>query len=344
MKSMKNKVKNVFMDNAWLSVVAIIVLFFLGVVGWKFSLHLVRVSQIENSIYSLAAIESGISNTEQMPETNNKLDPDKLYIRLKDDDAFLYDAQGKQIFGPCKGIFLNRDYYYDKESVFRYIDMNGLIGYGKVEDTDITILSQGIYSQGSEMLDGSACVKEGKEIFYIDKNGKRFTFEHYKNAYPFAESQGSHARVQKMDGSWSVINRQEEEVVSGFDYIDQLPYCSYICTGVRNGEVVIFTLEQSEAEGPHIITSIKDCIEVNSHFGVDYIGVTSKDGKQGVVNIWNGEIIVPVDYEDIQWGYSNIGGRRLTEVVWFQCQKTDNTFDMYYDKNIFKKDTDVYFE
>lgn len=99
--------------------------------------------------------------------------------------------------------------------------------------------------------------------------------------YPFSESQGSYARVQKMDGSWSVINRQEEEILSGFESIDELPYCTYIGTGVRDGEVVIFTLEESEEQGPHIITSIEECTEIGGHLGVDYLAVISKDGKQG---------------------------------------------------------------
>ena len=61
---MKNKVKTVFRDNIWLSVVAIIMIFILGIAGWKSSLSFARVSQSENSIRTLAARETEILNIE----------------------------------------------------------------------------------------------------------------------------------------------------------------------------------------------------------------------------------------------------------------------------------------
>lgn len=344
MKNLMTKTVKVFKENIWLSVVAGILLFCMGLAGWKFSLHIARISQNNDSINILVerdAVKSDIAETTETPG----LDPDKVYVRLHENNAYLYDAQGNQVFGPCKSILLDRNYYYDDVSVFRYVDKNGLIGYGKVQNTEITIMSQGIYSKASRMVDGSACVKEGDEYYYIDKDGKRFTSGGYIDAYPFSESQGSYARVQKMDGSWSVINRQEEEVLSGFESIDELPYCTYIGTGIRDGKVVIFTLEQSEDQQPHIIKEVEECIEVDRYLGVDYILVISKEGKQGVMNIWNGESVAPADYEDIQWGYMNIGENTNIEIPWFQCQKADGTFDVYYGKKTDMEGTDdAYFE
>lgn len=63
------------------------------------------------------------------------------------------------------------------------------------------------------------------------------------------------------------------------------------------------------------------------------------------VDIGDGEIIVPVDYEDIQWGYMDIKENKTSEVVWFQCKKTDGTFDVYYEKNNIEEEVaDAYYE
>lgn len=50
MKTLMTKTGNIFKTNVWLLVVAIILLFFMGIAGWKLSLHLARKSQNTNSI------------------------------------------------------------------------------------------------------------------------------------------------------------------------------------------------------------------------------------------------------------------------------------------------------
>ena len=330
MKNFMMKIVKIFKENVWLSVVAVVLMFCLGLARWKCSLHIARIYQDKKSINSLAAKDVEVSDIADEVEKTDRSETDKVYVSILEDNAYLCDTQGNQIFGSCKSIFLNQNYYYDGDSVFRYVDMNRLIGYGKIQNTEATILSQGIYSRASRMADGSACVKVGDEFYYIDKDGKRFTYGQYMDAYPFSESQGSYARVQKMDGSWSVINRQEEEVLSGFESIDELPYCTYIGTGVRDGKVVIFTLEQSEDQQPHVIKELEGCIEIDKHLGVDYILVISKEGKQGVMNIHSGESVATTNYEDIQWGYMYVGENNNIEIPWFQCRKADGSFDVYY--------------
>lgn len=319
----------IFRDNIWLSVAATVLMFCLGLIVWRYSLHIARLSQEGNSINVLTAMDSAMFDESDDADCSEIVDSDKVYVSLQAENVYLCDTQGNQIFGPCKSICLERE-YYDDSRIFYYIDMNGLIGYGKVQNTEISIISKGIYSNASRMVDGSACVKECEEYYYIDRAGKRFTVGQYLNAYPFSESQGCYARVQKMDGSWSVINRKEEEVLSGFESIDELSYCTYIGTGIRDGKVVIFTLEQNEEQQPCIIRELEEFTKVVRHVGIDYIVVMSNDGKQGVVDIWNGEIIVPANYEDIQWGYMDIGEKKSMEVVWFQCQKADGSYDVYY--------------
>lgn len=321
----------IFRDNIWLSVAATVLMFCLGLIVWRYSLHIARLSQEGNSINILTAMDSAMIDKRDDADCSEIVDSDKVYVSLQAENVYLCDTQGNQIFGPCKSIFLERE-YYDDSRIFYYIDMNGLSGYGKVQNIEISIISQGIYSEASRMLDGSACVKESDEYYYIDRAGKRFTVGQYLNAYPFSESQGSYARVQKMDGSWSVINRKEEELLSGFESIDELSYCTYIGTGIRDGKVVIFTLEQNEDQQPCIIRELEEFTKVVRYVGIDYIVVMSNDGKQGVVDIWNGEIIVPANYEDIQWVYMDIGEKKSTEIVCFQCQKADGSYDIYYGK------------
>lgn len=50
MKTLMTKIGNIFKNSVWLLVVTVILLFFMGIAGWKLSLHLARKSQNTNSI------------------------------------------------------------------------------------------------------------------------------------------------------------------------------------------------------------------------------------------------------------------------------------------------------
>lgn len=200
-----------------------------------------------------------------------------------------------------------------------------------MEDNGITILYSGVFSQASKMSEGSACVKEGEEYYYIDTEGKRFTNGNYLEAYPFGESQGGFARVQKSDGSWSVIDRKENEVLAGFDSINELPYFTLIGSGVKDGRAAIFSLEQYQDMQASIIYEFEEYTEISAlHSDSDFVFVKDENGKQGLICIWNGEVVLPTEYEDIQWGYVETDDSEEEEHRWFRGQKEDGTFDIRY--------------
>lgn len=331
MKKMNTKLLKIFAENVWLSVAAMIVLMAVVGLGWKWSLYAAGLNRADDSVKAL--LRTDMENTDATSKEKIVDITDwyeNLTIEIYHNQAYLFDAEGKSVFGSCQYIYDDLG-CFNYSQVFRYVDGNGLIGYGKVEDHEITILYPGVFSQASRMSDGSACVKEGEEYYYIDTEGKRFTDGKYLMAHPFVESQGVFARVQKPDGSWSVINRKEEEVLAGFDSINELPYSSLTGSGVKDGKAVLFTLEYYQDVQPSITYEFEEYTEILSPYpDSDIAFVTSKSGKKGVVCIRDGEVVVPAEYEDIQWGYVESEDYDGNEQIWFRCQKEDGTYDVRY--------------
>lgn len=148
-------------------------------------------------------------------------------------------------------------------------------------------------------------------------------------AYPFSESQGQYARVQTMDDEkWSIINIKEEQLLSGFDTINELSYCTTVESGVKNGKAVLFSLDNNEQQELYIICEYAEYVEIDSSYAMaDIVFVKAKDGRIGVINANNGDIVVPVEYEDIKWGYmDSINDGQM----WFNCEKVDGTYDIHY--------------
>ena len=183
------------------------------------------------------------------------------------------------------------------------------------------------------MTDGSACVQEDGHYYFIDYDGKRFTKD-YMNAYPFAEAQGSYARVQTEDGGWAIINRKDEIVIGGFDSINELHYLSLVGSGIKDGKAVLFSLEDFDGRQPGIIKEFSDYTEIDEPFeGSDIAIVTEKKkGKKGVLCIWNGELVVPSSYEEIQWGVVDTEETEndTRKLRWFCCLKEDGSYDVKY--------------
>ena len=86
------------------------------------------------------------------------------------------------------------------------------------------------YEEAEEMKGGFAVVSEDldKGYFYIDQNGNRLNSENYKFCDSFNDFL---ARVEKMDGSWSIITRDNRTVVENYDSINELPSCHSTLTG-----------------------------------------------------------------------------------------------------------------
>lgn len=328
---MTTKLMKMFAENIWLSVVAMIVLMSVIGFGWKWTLNMAGMNRSDDSINALLKADLENIDTISTDKIDDTIDwYNDLAIEIYHNQAYLFDAEGKSVFGPCQYIYDDLG-CFNYSKVFRYVDGNGLIGYGKVKDHEITILYPGVFSKASRMSDGSACVKESEEYYYIDTEGKRFTDGKYLMAYPFEESQGVFARVQKSDGSWSVINRKEEEVLAGFDSINELPYCSLTGSGVKDCKAVLFTLEYYQGVQPGITYEFEEYTEILSPYpDSDIAFMISKSGKKGVVCILDGEVVVPAEYKDIQWGYVESEDYDGNEQIWFRCQKEDGTYDVRY--------------
>lgn len=90
------------------------------------------------------------------------------------------------------------------------------------------------YEEAEEMKGGFAVVSEDldKGYFYIDQNGNRLNSENYKFCDSFNDFL---ARVEKMDGSWSIITRDNRMVVENYDSINELPSCHSTLTGIGSG-------------------------------------------------------------------------------------------------------------
>lgn len=216
--------------------------------------------------------------------------PDNLEIKYISDGVVL-EKDGKIVFGPCKFIY---DDYYNSQFL-RFIDLkNGLIGYARNAHGDISILVPASYTQ----------------------------------AYSFVECQDNYARVQKPDESWCLINKNGQTVLENFDLINRLPMVENLATGVKNGQAVLLNLDtdvfQMESMIEKILPDYKDISEPYDGFAI----VTGQDGKRGVINIFHDEIIVPVQYESVEW--KEVWMEELTnkKQVMFLCRKKDGTYDV----------------
>lgn len=249
-----------------------------------------------------------------------------FYPVIQNGQAYLYSRKScTAAFGPCRYI------YYDdlNNKVFRFVDQNGLIGYASIkQDETISILLNGQYTEATAMQNEGACVKDENFYYFIDKNGIRFSEHNYVEASPF-ENQGFYSRIKKDDGLYAIIDKNENIVLDSFQSIEPLPLFTTFGAGKRDGKVVLFSLEQFEDDSESRITSILNYTDIHM-LGRDsrYAIVTNEKGKKGVLLVWNGEVFIPAEYVDIQFG--NIDN--IDNTFFFRCQKEDATVDYFYTK------------
>lgn len=326
MKALVMKMINIFRENVWLRVVGVIFVVAFVLLAWNLSLNKVGLLLADNSISALYDAEA---QTEILVNSDDSKGNDNaLHIKIEDGQSYLCTSQGETVFGPCRYIYNDISFY---NKVFRFVDQNGLIGYAKLTKMEVSVLHEGKFTEASEMSEGSACVKEGDYYYYIDKEGKRFTYGKYVEAYPFAESQGCYARVKTKDGSWSIIDKEEDKVLEGFSSICELPCITTCGAGVKDGKVVLFSLEHWDGVQPRLTSILDDYMDVYMYHGdSDYVFVTDKQGNKGVIDKWTGEIVVPAEYNDIDSGYVENDRDENLEQRWFSCQKKDGTFDYVY--------------
>ena len=225
-------------------------------------------------------------------ETNSSISrtSDDLQIKYTSDGVIL-EHDGERAFGPCKFIYEE----YEKNGLFRFIDAeNGLIGYAENDHGTVSVLIPGSYAQ----------------------------------AYPFSESQGEFARVQKPDGTWCIIDENAETILDGFDSINRLPMVDNLAAGVKDGQAVLLDLDTVTFQTEPSIKKIYPEYQAISEISYDFAVVTGIDGKQGVLNVLQDEVLVPAQYEEVTWQtvWAERGDGK--DQVLFLCRKPDGSYDV----------------
>lgn len=323
-KALIKKLANMFCKHPQYLVAGLVVLAMAGVFGGSYALGMRRSN-------SAAGFYEEDIQKEIMTEKADDAGEDNLYIDTQNGQAYLYTGTGEILFGPCRYIYDDISFW---QPIFRFVDNNGLIGYAKKEGNKISILHEGKFFEASKMQDGSACVKEKGNYYYIDTEGKQFTYGDYIEAYPFAESQGSFARVKTKAGKWSIIDRDENVIFEDFDSINELPYFSAVGSAVKDGKVVLFSLEYTDHMQSSVVCTLDEYTEISMEHSYDDCAiVTDKAGNKGVIIVRNGEVLIPAEYVRIETGYMPYREGGKLKQRWFSCQKKDGTREyIYYDE------------
>lgn len=250
--------------------------------------------------------------------SDSEIDSETEFYSISYDEngnAYLLDENNTMVAGPYKVI--ENDFQYWNNKITRYIGENGLYGYLNQEGK---IITEPIFQKASIFQDGTAMVSMNDGmIYYIDTSGKRITKD-YSEGYPF-EHQGSYARVKSEDGTWGIINRQDKMVFKGADHIEELPMVTTLGGAIVNGQVVLFSLNLGETKEVTVIRTYEDFCDISVHLG-EFGIITNEHGLQGVVK-WNGDILVPAEYEEITY-------ELIQDNILLKLQKTDGSYDIMY--------------
>ena len=240
----------------------------------------------------------------------------KAKVQYTKGGLYLMDKNGEILCGPYK-LIEEDDLWLN---LCRFVGDNGLIGYLSTADGHTVI--DPIYTKASEMHEGSACVSEGKGIYYISETGERITEHNYADGYPFAESQGGYARVQMEDGSWAIINKEEEILLDELDAVNKLPTVTVLGSAVRKGHALLFELFYGNEV--RLIKEYEEFCEISEVYWGECAVVKNEEGLYGVVG-GNGDIVIPAQYLSVDWLRVNLDD--LNDCMMFKVQKEDGTWD-----------------
>ena len=209
---MIEKMKNYFAKNVFLAVVLIVIFTIVACLMWKYTLQsataAVPTINYMNELY--------VHETDYVTNTSeyNQFE----YTPL----GTIYHAPAGVDAGPFKYLYTD-EFYFPWETVARYIGDNGKYGY---LNKDGSLLTEPIFIEAAEFEDGTARVREetGK-VYYINEEGKRITRDYQDGSLTF-EMQGLYCRVQEEDGTWGIINREDEMIFSGAEMIEG-PVCQW---------------------------------------------------------------------------------------------------------------------
>lgn len=212
----------------------------------------------------------------------------------------IYHAPTGTDAGPFKYLYTD-EFYFSWETVARYIGDNGKYGYIK---KDGSLLTDPVFMDATEFEDGTARVQEESgKIFYINEDGKRITKDYQDGSSNF-EMQGLYCRVQEADGTWGIINRKDELIFSGAEKIEDLPMVTCLGGAIVDGNAVLFELLplEDDEEEIRIIASYDSFVNISYVYSGEFAFVWTADNLVGVVD-YNGDLIVPAVYQEIEYDY-----------------------------------------
>ena len=203
----------------------------------------------------------------------------------------------------------------------RFIGDNGLLGYLDSHGKEIV---SPVFVYASSMRYGIAMVSEGpNRIYYIDSNGNRLT-DDYSDGYEFNYDLGI-ARVRTKDGKWSLIDRQGKTLLGGADEIEEFPL-SDIGTAVIEGHAVLLRLTTEGEIKCDVICRFDDYTDISYMSGGLFAIVSNVSGKQGVVS-YEGETIIPAEFESIDYEYVYGNGNSRYVLILFKLIKDDGSVE-----------------
>lgn len=286
---MIKKMKYYFAKNVFLAVVLIVIFTIVACLMWKYTLQsataAVPTINYMNELY--------VHETDYV--TNTSEDNQFEYTPL----GTIYHAPAGVDAGPFKYLYTD-EFYFSWETVARYIGDNGKYGY---LNKDGSLLTEPIFIEAAEFEDGTARVREetGK-VYYINEEGKRITRDYQDGSLTF-EMQGLYCRVQEEDGTWGIINREDEMIFSGAEMIEDLPMVTCLGSAIVDGKAVLFELLPfEEDEEIKIIACYDSFVKISYVYSGNFAFVWTEEGSMGVVD-YKGDVIVPAKYQKIEFDY-----------------------------------------
>lgn len=286
---MIKKMKYYFAKNVFLAVVLIVIFTIVACLMWKYTLQsataAVPTINYMNELY--------VHETDYV--TNTSEDNQFEYTPL----GTIYHAPAGVDAGPFKYLYTD-EFYFSWETVARYIGDNGKYGY---LNKDGSLLTEPIFIEAAEFEDGTARVREetGK-VYYINEEGKRITRDYQDGSLTF-EMQGLYCRVQEEDGTWGIINREDEMIFSGAEMIEDLPMVTCLGSAIVDGKAVLFELLPfEEDEEIKIIACYDSFVKISYVYSGNFAFVWTEESSMGVVD-YKGDVIVPAKYQKIEFDY-----------------------------------------
>lgn len=289
--------------------------------SWKTGMILMLISTGICFFLAYSADKASAQNNVNASETYTQVEASAT----ADDEVIQYDDTGAYLQKDGTKIsdyypIIEEDY---KKDAFRVIGSNGL--YGFINKDTGTEQNAPCFQKAAPMEYGSACVsKDGKNYYFIDKNGNRMTGD-YEDAYPW-ESQGQYARVKKSDG-WAVINKKDVTLLDKCTVINPLPEITTIGTALRDNVGLVFRIEMDkEPEEISIIAEIPNILEI-SELHYDNFAVIKSENGYGVVSAGGNTIIDPV-YKKVDWEAFPFEDGSYGRKLIFKCQADDGHYEI----------------